>query len=426
MNEFLTVFIIVLLFAGFFLLISLLKRGEKFIKLVGDIEHELGMFFTDVGGIYRGSLDGFNLFLSRKKKKGRWKSQSIMVRLEHHHNMESSFQVSMESMFSQAKEAFGKGDYKIGDNKFDDKMLIAARNPYFITALLNKELREKILSLTSVTGELVLSENSFYITKNLYEITHVQLFISYIRTMVIILKDITGKPSIKKRLINNIRLEQDWNVRFKNIQMLVSHFPMDWEIEETLSESLDDESLEIRFESAKHLKTEGMKHLLSMLDSLGSKNHPLQTDIIKVLAENNYTQSIPLLKVLFTQSGNYSVQKEILAAFKTFEDETLNEFLREQLKIIDFETRILVIEALGTCGNLDAIEPLYSIAQSSSDSQVREAVKKAIGLIQSRLGQGDKGWLSMTELWETDGALSISDKADKGALSIKKKQNTGR
>jgi hypothetical protein len=76
------------------------------------------------------------------------------------------------------------------------------------------------------------------------------------------------------------------------------------------------------------------------------------------------------------------------------------------------------VNALGTCGTREAVEPLLRLAKSSINPFTRNAVQKSIGQIQSRLGDVQNGWLSMDDLSEKDGALSVSDEAGVGSLSL--------
>ena len=79
------------------------------------------------------------------------------------------------------------------------------------------------------------------------------------------------------------------------------------------------------------------------------------------------------------------------------------------------------MRALGTCGTIESMEKLHNLSKKGSGSKIREEATAAMGQIQSRLGV-DGGWLSVAELGETDGALSVAKENVEGALSMTDKK----
>jgi len=76
-----------------------------------------------------------------------------------------------------------------------------------------------------------------------------------------------------------------------------------------------------------------------------------------------------------------------------------------------------IINALAVCGRINAVEKLFKLGKNSLNPFTQRRVKEAILRIQSRLGAVEKGWLSLSQLEEMEGALSLADLAGKGALS---------
>ncbi|MCP4132006.1 MAG: HEAT repeat domain-containing protein [bacterium] len=391
--------------------------NKKYVEFVKDVESGLGISMGKKGNNLYEASEGKNKYSIQLQE------NYLFVQQECHSKIIGSFQVVLKSRYSKMKTFFGKRGVKTGDKEFDDKMLIAAENPSIVKTILHEELREQILSLACGVTSFELKKDSIRIVLEFHEIFDCTVLPEIMRAMSSILMGVNDSIFLKKRLIENFYEEEDWHARLNTVKMLSYHFFRDDDTKLVLNDSLRDEHPEINIEAAKYLKEKGLKFLVSMLESFEDKSDPLIPEIIRILAEKKYKQSIPCLKALFDEPKSDIVQIEILSAFRDFGDEKLNTFLLEKLHIKEYKIFSLVIEALGTCGNLDAVEPLYEMTKYSSDSPVREAAKKAIGLIQSRHGQGDKGWLSMTELSETDGALSISDKAEKGALSVNREKN---
>ncbi len=404
----------------FHIFVFLDKKDKKISELVRAIEAGLGIFFDYKGMNCYAALNEVHKYITTIER------GHVSVRVECDSKIESPFLVRLESVYSKVKDTLGKGDIKIGEKEIDEMMFITAENPSIVTALLNKEIREKLLFIGQIAAAFDLTENSIMLKVRNQQLDDLPVFVKYLQTIVSIIEEVSSGDPIKKRLIKNIKKEEEWKVRLNNLIMLASHFPSDSEIKKILDGSLRDESLEIRFEAAKHLKARGLKFLISMLNSIENKSHPLIPEIILFLAENNYKQCIPRLKILFDQSESEAVQIEILTAFKDFRDEKLNAFLLKRLNAMNtMDTKILlmVIKALGTCGTLNAVEPVYELGKNSPDSRVREEAERSIALIQSRKGQGEKGWLSIPEFSETDGALSINNEARGGALSVNNEED---
>ncbi len=102
--------------------------------------------------------------------------------------------------------------------------------------------------------------------------------------------------------------------------------------------------------------------------------------------------------------------------------EKLSPFLIKELEKNESQYRNYLIEALGNCGRVNAVEKLLEIGKSTLNPLLRSSVKEAIIKIQSRLGNADKGWLSVTQLDEIDGALSLADRVTDGSLSLVNKR----
>ncbi|MCP4134466.1 MAG: hypothetical protein GY754_26065 [bacterium] len=94
----------------------------------------------------------------------------------------------------------------------------------------------------------------------------------------------------------------------------------------------------------------------------------------------------------------------------------------DQYSTEKMEIQLHIIETLGRCGGIEQIEELHTLGKKSLNPIIKTAVRETIQQIQSRLGDVEKGWLSVEELTETDGGLSMANEAEKGSLSIHKKK----
>jgi HEAT repeat protein len=89
------------------------------------------------------------------------------------------------------------------------------------------------------------------------------------------------------------------------------------------------------------------------------------------------------------------------------------------LRLLDREsetTKIAAVHALGEVGTATSVEPLLAYTKDLLPSELKRAARAAIARIQTRFGDVDAGRLSVAELEQHEGALSIS--AEGGELSL--------
>jgi HEAT repeat protein len=79
--------------------------------------------------------------------------------------------------------------------------------------------------------------------------------------------------------------------------------------------------------------------------------------------------------------------------------------------------KIAVVSALGHVGTAAAVEPLMDLTGRVLSSELGRAAEEAIARIQSRLGDVEAGRLTLAELTEHEGALSLSREGGELSLS---------
>lgn len=77
-----------------------------------------------------------------------------------------------------------------------------------------------------------------------------------------------------------------------------------------------------------------------------------------------------------------------------------------------------IVRALATCGSAEAVQPLYALSKGglSVPTSLKQLARRAIAMIQDRLGEGGRGGLAVLED-DREGALSPADDAPRGGLS---------
>jgi hypothetical protein len=202
------------------------------------------------------------------------------------------------------------------------------------------------------------------------------------------------------------------------VAALASQSPLDPDTEPILIGALKDPHIEVQVEAARYLGDRGMNHLLGIFESRNaSTNIRLLIDIVQIFKENDFRKSIPVLKKVYLSDRGDALKIAILQALAAFGDEGHSFLLAELDKDHPPGLCIAVIEALGTWGRVEAVEKLCRIEELTLYSSVRQAATQAIARIQSRLGNVEKGWLSMAKFKDVDGALSVAPQPGDGALS---------
>jgi HEAT repeat protein len=72
------------------------------------------------------------------------------------------------------------------------------------------------------------------------------------------------------------------------------------------------------------------------------------------------------------------------------------------------EVRVAAIRALGCVGTVRAVEPLLALTRGLLHGEVRAAARAAVVLVQARLGETEAGLVSLAQVSEHEGAVSVA------------------
>ncbi|HOS41200.1 MAG TPA: hypothetical protein PLG31_15815 [Spirochaetota bacterium] len=236
----------------------------------------------------------------------------------------------------------------------------------------------------------------------------------------------SGPPdteSTRKELIDSVR-DRDGLDRMHYLALLVDRFRNDPHVAKLLAELLADPDIDMQIEAARHLGARGLAHLLGMLALADTVHDDAALRILGILQEREQGQrgGTDELVRAYERRESEEVREAILGVISHNADPAAGPFLLAELARDGGDLRVPIVEALGQCGSVAAVEPLYRVSSGSLNPFVRSAAAKAIERIQSRLGTAERGWLSPAPLGGADGALSVADGAGDGALSIPPKK----
>ncbi len=313
-----------------------------------------------------------------------------------------------------------------GDLKFDDTFLINYTNEKLVLALLNSNIRNLILTIMKHLKDFKISENIISvcaqpnINNEEYSISNVDdeyitNILWMINSLIKLAEHLMNKYSIEL-LLTNAATDTNPFVRKRNLEILLNNCNSNKnnkKINDIINNALDDNNIEVRLFAAIHTGKKGLDYLHKLLES---NRDDEKIKAIKIIILLKSKESIEPLTKLFSNISILDIKLEIIKAFKIIGDVGVNELLLEQLHSHN-NLQLEIIQALGTCGKLNAVEPLFFIAKQINPI-TKAAARKSILNIQSRLGKEEKGGLSISNIANEEGALSMAIDTGEGALSV--------
>jgi hypothetical protein len=369
-----------------------------------------------------GTIDTFGF--SIEKYEGEEVQKSLMISTRFFLHIPGELFVNKGYAFSRLVSIRPR-DIQAGDNEFDDLLFVDASEPYVATAYLNSVIRRLSKKLAASGTSINISKFGISLIMPFSEIHQPRKIVRCVEDMVSLCKELNREQDIRKRLMENIDADEIPEVRLRNIRALTAHFALDDKIFALLRKTMRDEMIEIQVESAAHLGVEGTVHLADILRKGGAVSGVMKLQIVNILKEHGYRESAPVLMNLYRDTKNPDLMIAVLDAFFVFGDERVGPLLMEQLDAENADVRMHAVRALETCGTVEAVERLLKLADDSLSPFVKNATHKSVERIQSRLGNVEKGWLSMPESQGKQGALSMAGGAEEGSLSMEKAGGDG-
>lgn len=400
---------------------------EMFLKVAKELKLGVTKNYSDYPMTYpmiTGEIDGCKIIVQRVSESSNTKGfpcSIFEVTSTREPGISGDIYVCTKSSFlSQNTPPSGRMEFNTGDPNIDNLMVLSWSYPYTQMALFNQEVRGEITKISSLSYAFEITNHC--IKAKLEELPYMfqSDLISLIRLMVSVQKNLSQSTPLMQRCIKNIKTDPIPQVRINNLFTLTSYFSNKTNIKPVLLEALKDPSIQVQVEAARSLGNKGMEHLLRIIKTdYSSLEDKTLIEIISILKENHFKASINTLKKVFYSSTCTEVQILILETFTDFSDQSLNPFLLELLDDPNPDLCHHIIEALGTCGKLTAVEKLYILKKSTFNLFKRRLINDSIAKIQAKQGEVENGWLTVKTLANVDGGLSMASQKKKGALSVK-------
>jgi hypothetical protein len=336
-----------------------------------------------------------------------------------------------------------------GDPGFDARVEVRGQ-PIEVAALLGVRVRSLVLDLMSSGHLKVELRNVSWGPRDARVHTCGDLA-ARVRQVIDLARLLRLRPDdIPRRLAENALQDPVLAVRVHNLSMLLDSYPKADSARQTAETSLGSEAPLLRLRAARFLGTPDATAVLRVLLRAPEVDHKIRLEAMESLANVLPAIDLPPLLGEFVVAkppdramciaairaiGRRKLEESIstlLEAAPDADDETMEALadamgalgdpsaervLLPRLESKVEPTRLAVIRALGHVGTAAAVEPLLPLAKGVLHSaELKSAVREAIERIQERLGGAEEGQLSIAEISDQQGALSLP--AGEGDLSM--------
>lgn len=327
------------------------------------------------------------------------------------HDVPESFELSREGVGASIKKAFVGEDLEIGDPVVDEHLVI--RGPTRLDTLARMDRRSQEIAL-DVVGNLkarVKKGRVEWIRSGLVKDAGRLVEIATRLVDLAETLDHNGR-SVPGRLLTSVRSPGHPEFRRRALHLLLSHFGRTPEARDAVALALQDPTPQIRLLGAIAAGPEGHATLLELLGGAGGD---FASDVLDAIQRAGLTPPFGELQRLAESAGARVAVARLLgqqgASAHPGAEALLLSFLGED----DDALVTQAARSLGAVGSVRAVEPLMELTKGFfKDGDLKDAAKRAIAAIQSRLGDAEAGRLTVAEVVET-GALS--EAAAEGELS---------
>jgi hypothetical protein len=362
---------------------------------------------------------------------------------------------------SDLESIFGPREIEIGDPAFDDAVWVLGA-PDVVRALLDAETRAELRTLIAgvigVAGHARLTcQGSFAVENGVLKAevrgdrdggSQPETLAGVVKTLLAMARKLQRPVEVVRRIAENTLREPLSEVRVANLRLLAESHPRHPRTREALQRGLEDENEEVQLVASLALGgDEGRRTLTEIaarewssdycaaqaVSSLGGAlpkerlhsilTHALRTRRVRTaeacleaLGSVGGEEMVePLAKVLALEAGELGVAAA--RALGASQAEGAEAPLLRALERAPLGVREAAAEALGRAGTARAVLALKEVAASSgATAALRRAARQAVGAIQARLqGVASPGQLSLAG--GESGQLSVAE-AETGQLSL--------
>ena len=311
------------------------------------------------------------------------------------------FAICHEGAVSSLKKKIGLGDMETGDPRFDENMLVTAKEPSSLRAFLNSAARSFILKLDGKAGDFLFTDRELIVSVphgDAAGTRDVDKCVSAIKDLIRdLINGFANNFGTRDRYIDLVRSDDVPGVRLSAMRELSSIYPSDEKLVPLFRQCLEDDNFDIRFEAARFLGEEGMAHLSGTLAASRGLKTADRVSIIREIGLKDYRKGIQPLLTIYN-SVPLDERIEILKVLEKMGDDSCCGFLLKRLGLGDAGERSQLVDTLAACGNAGTVRRLRTMAKVVKRKVIRSVNDDIADRIVARLEKsGGGGRLSMPE-----------------------------
>lgn len=315
-------------------------------------------------------------------------------------------------------------DVLTGDPGFDDRMVLRGSQAHLVRAWMDHGVRRAVIALAVRCRQLaLLPDRALLIFEDKAENPlQPELVLRSVRELLQLVRLFVGGPSPMERLIRVVQEDPEPAVRRRSVESLARRYASEPMAQEALRGALQDEDWLVRLAAAKSLGGEALETFAHMLHvaprpwpefvvtAVAELNNPLflsllrsalPTSIPAVLAIGRMQdrEAIPRLLKAYDQVDSTEHRQAILEVLELLGALEAQPLLIREIQNPDTPAslRQTAVQALGSCGDLRALEVLSPLTRVMVGSSLRSLSQQAMAAIEARQGQGEPEWHAQQE-----------------------------
>ncbi len=384
---------------------------KKWVRKFQKVARIFGIPFNFTKGCeVKGMVDGFSMRVYRHTFFER-ENQAVTICFSFVFNgFKGQLKVVPENFPLLESRLMGKTDLELKDDRFDSAAWVTGRNVHSVRALLNHETRDALRRLIGSCYQNMFSLQSGKL--EMYQLAYTyrtaEDIAAEIRKIIRLGQLLTRGRSEVKMLRENYLDEPDTDCRAIYLESLAAVSGELPEDDEIAQDALRSPNPRLVFQAIKAMGSAGEKHMPLLFETADA---PLAAKILEYVNVNKTQGAAQRAISLCEKVRDLSVRSVVVQFLASIKDQASRKFLQSELaaeKHYPEDYLKACIKALGACGTRESIAFLHSVREGMP----RRDIDAAIASIQSRLGTGESGWLSIQEAKAEDGALSLDEEEE--------------
>jgi len=308
-------------------------------------------------------------------------------------------------------------NFHIGDTRFYENYITKFTGTPMTISLFDYEFRSKLNNISKFLLDFALSNNGIIAKIDLKDI-NITVLDNVINTIFSISNLICSNNNFTNRIMENIQNETNQLTLIRMIEVLDKTKLSETQMH-SLEGFLESQYLNVKIAVIPLFGEKGLDLAIKIIQKKERATNKQIEKLISVILKSLNEKFLNELIISYHDLNNIELKTYLISNLKGFDNLIILKHLRilskkeRNLEILSF-----IIDKLGSLGLKDDVILLNNIKSNNKSVLISNKCTKSIFRIQSRIINKDPGMLSITEINNDEGNLSLAVK--EGMLSIKK------